>query len=58
MIGEIGLALDSPELDVNLGMSNYPLMSELDPFLDSVRGEERFKTLMERVKSEWERFQD
>ena len=33
-------------------------MSELDPFLDSVRGEEWFKTLMERVKSEWERFQD
>lgn len=56
LIGEIELALDSPELDVNLGTSNYPLLSELDPFPDNVRGEERFKTLMERVKSEWERF--
>jgi TolB-like protein len=57
LIGEIELALDCLELDVNLGMSNYPLMSELDPFLDNVRGEERFKTLMERVKSEWEHFE-
>jgi eukaryotic-like serine/threonine-protein kinase len=58
LVGEIELALDCLELDVSLGMSNYPLMSELDPFLASIRGEERFKTLMERVKSEWEHFQD
>ncbi len=48
LIGEKELALDCLELDVNLGMSNYPLMSELDPFLVNIRGEERFKKLMER----------
>jgi serine/threonine protein kinase len=54
LIGEKELALACLELDVNLGMSNYPLMSELDPFLVNIRGEERFKKLMEGVKYEWE----
>jgi non-specific serine/threonine protein kinase len=57
LIGEKERALDCLELDVNLGMSNYPLMSELDPFLASIRGGERFKNLMERVKFEWEHFE-
>ena len=38
-------------------MTNYPLMNELDPFLASIRGEERFKKLMKRVKKEWEHFE-
>jgi serine/threonine protein kinase len=54
LIGEKEMALDCLELDVNLGMSNYPLMSELDPFLAGIRGEERFKMLIKRVKDEWE----
>ena len=54
LIGEKEMALDCLELDVNLGMSNYPLMSELDPFLADIRGEPRFQKLMERVKYEWE----
>ena len=54
MIGEKERALDCLELDLNLGMSNYPLMSELDPFLAGIRGEGRFQKLMERVKYEWE----
>lgn len=57
LAGEKELALDCLELDVNLGMSNYPLMSELDPFLANLRGEERFQKLMERVKFEWENFE-
>jgi hypothetical protein len=32
------------------------LLAELDPFLANIRGEERFKKLMERVKYEWEHF--
>ena len=36
---------------------NYPFLSELDPFLENIRGEERFKKLMERVKYEWENFE-
>jgi serine/threonine protein kinase/tetratricopeptide (TPR) repeat protein len=54
LIGEKEMALDCLALDVNLGMINYPLLSELDPFLANIRSEERFKKLMERVKYEWE----
>ena len=36
---------------------NYPLLSQKDPWLENIRGEERFKKLMERVKQEWEEFE-
>ena len=42
---------------VNRGFINYPLISEIDPFLENIRGEKRFKKLMERVKYEWENFE-
>jgi len=43
------------ENGVSRGFINYPFMLK-DPFLDNIRGDERFKKLMERVKYEWERF--
>ncbi len=58
LIGETQRALAWLERDVNLGMINYPLMNKLDPFLVNIRGEERFKKLMERVKYEWEHFEE
>ena len=39
------------------GFINYPFFSKIDPFLENIRGEERFKKLMERVKYEWENFE-
>jgi len=36
---------------------NYPFFSKYDPLLENIRGEERFKKLMERVKHEWENFE-
>jgi tetratricopeptide (TPR) repeat protein len=57
MVDEKERALDWLERDVDLGMINYPLMSELDPFLKNIRKEERFKKLIERVKFEWEHFE-
>jgi TolB-like protein len=36
---------------------NYPFFAEKDPFLKNIRGEERFKKLMGRVKYEWEHFE-
>jgi TolB-like protein len=36
---------------------HYPFLSEHDPLLENIRGEERFKKLMERVKYEWENFE-
>jgi tetratricopeptide (TPR) repeat protein len=50
-------ALDWLEIAVNKGFINYPLLNNLDPFLRNIRGEERFKKLMERVKYEWENFE-
>jgi hypothetical protein len=46
--------LDNAEIR---GFINYPWLSEIDPFLENIRGEERFKKLMERVKYEWENFE-
>jgi serine/threonine protein kinase len=57
LIDEKERALDWLERDMDLGMINYPLMNELDPFLKNIRGEERFLKLMARVKKEWDEFQ-
>jgi serine/threonine protein kinase/predicted Zn-dependent protease len=51
-------ALDWLENAVNRGFINYPFINKLDSFLVNIRGEERFKKLMERVKYEWERFEE
>jgi non-specific serine/threonine protein kinase len=40
----------------SLGYINYPFLSRLDPFLESLRGDERFWSLMAEVKEQWERF--
>jgi hypothetical protein len=42
---------------VERGFINYPLFQEHDPFLENIRGDDRFKKLMERVKYEWENFE-
>ncbi len=58
LIDEKKEALDWLEHSIDLGMINYPFMKEYDPFLASIRGEERFQKLMERVKYEWEHFEE
>jgi len=57
LINEKEEAITSLEYAVSLGAVNYPFYSEIDPFLENIRGEERFKKLMERVKYEWENFE-
>ncbi|MCK5705173.1 MAG: hypothetical protein KAI29_28675, partial [Cyclobacteriaceae bacterium] len=57
MTGQIEDALKLFEHAVNRGWINYPLFNEYDPLLENIRGEERFKKLMERVKNEWENFE-
>ena len=49
-------SLDWLENAVNKGFINYPELNR-NPHLDNLRGEERFKKLMERVKYEWEHFE-
>jgi non-specific serine/threonine protein kinase len=52
-----GEALDWLENAVGKGWRNYLFLSKIDPFIENIRGEERFKKLMERVKTEWESFE-
>jgi non-specific serine/threonine protein kinase len=56
-LGEEEKSLEFLENAVNRGFINYPLIAEIDPLLENIRGEERFKKLMERVKYEWENFE-
>jgi hypothetical protein len=50
-------ALDWLEKAIKNGLINYPFLAEKDIFLENIRGEPRFKKLMERVKHEWENFE-
>jgi len=56
LVGSIKEAIDWLEYDVRW-FHNYPFLAEKDPFLANVRGEPRFRKLMERVKKEWEEFE-
>ena len=57
LIGEKEKALDWLENAVDRGFIAYPFLNDHDPFLENIRGEERFQKLMERVKYEWEIFE-
>jgi non-specific serine/threonine protein kinase len=54
LINEKDTALDWLELAISRGFINFPFLSEHDPLLDNLRGEERFEKLMERAKHERE----
>jgi hypothetical protein len=41
---------------VEAGVFNYPLLGELDPFLESVRSQDRFTALMIDGGGRWEAF--
>ena len=57
LLNEKEEAINWVEYGVGWGFINYPYLSEYDPFLENIRGEPRFKKLMERVKREWEDFE-
>ena len=56
LIDEKEKALDWLENAVARGFIAYPFLNRYDPFLENIRGEERYKKLMERVKYRWENF--
>jgi serine/threonine protein kinase/Tfp pilus assembly protein PilF len=56
LLDEKEKALDWLENAVNRGFIAYPFLDKYDPFLENIRGEERYKKLMERVKYMWENF--
>ncbi len=57
LIGQKEDSLKILEHAINRGWINYPLFNENDPLLENIRGEPRFKKLMERVKQDWENFE-
>ncbi len=57
LMNEKDKALDWLENAANRGFINYPFLYEYDLFLENIRGEERFKKLMERVKYDWKNFE-
>jgi non-specific serine/threonine protein kinase len=56
LLGEKEEAYRWLEHIIDSGWINYPVLSERDPLLENIRGEERFKELMVGVKREWEAF--
>lgn len=57
LIGETDEALEWLELGLELGFINYPALAEKNPYLENLRGDQRFQKLMVRVKKEWEEFE-
>ena len=57
LIGDNDAAITWLEKAVNKGRIDYPFLNNYDRLLDNIRGEERFKKLMERVKKEWDEFE-
>jgi serine/threonine protein kinase len=56
LLGRTEESLDWLEHAVTHGFINYPFLAEKEPFLENVRGEERFRKIMKRTKIEWENF--
>jgi len=58
LLGDKEKALDWLENAVNRGFINYPYIKEYDPYLENIREEDRFRKLLEKIKSEWEQFKE
>lgn len=54
LVGANDEALDWLETATNRGFTNYPFLTQYDPFLTGLRGDSRFPQLMDRVKRKWE----
>jgi tetratricopeptide (TPR) repeat protein len=56
LAGDTDAALDFLERTVQLGFVNYPFFMEYDPFIAGIRGEPRFREIMQSVRRAWESF--
>jgi non-specific serine/threonine protein kinase len=54
LLGDADRAFHWLERSITRGMLNYPLLSALDPFLESIRQTPRFQSLMADVRVQWE----
>jgi tetratricopeptide (TPR) repeat protein len=55
-LGNTDEALRWLRVSVDLGMINYPFLSRTDVFLEPIRRDPRFHSLMDAVKRRWEAF--
>ena len=58
LVGEEVEAMNWLEDAADRGFINYPLLAEHDPFLRKFRGDERYEQFLDRIKYEWEHFDD
>jgi serine/threonine protein kinase/tetratricopeptide (TPR) repeat protein len=56
MLGEPERAMHWLAKAVERGMLNYPLLAHLDPFLENIRSDPQFTSLMTAVRRQWEEF--
>ncbi len=56
--GDVGGALDWLENAVELGLAHHRYLARVDPLLENVRGEPRFRELLERVEAEARAFRE
>ncbi|MEM7481852.1 MAG: protein kinase [Acidobacteriota bacterium] len=57
LLGEHDLALEWLDQALANGFMNYTLIGEKDPFLESLRGDERFDDLVGRMREAWGNFE-
>ncbi|MCJ7588378.1 MAG: hypothetical protein MUQ00_10830 [Candidatus Aminicenantes bacterium] len=57
VLGEKEQALDWLQNAVDRGFLNYPFLDK-DPFLKNLRGEARFKAILDQARKDWESFED
>lgn len=43
---------------MEIGLANYPFLARVDPLIENLRGEARFRALLERVEAEWRAFRE
>jgi non-specific serine/threonine protein kinase len=56
LIGHRDEALRWLRRSVEQGFINYPVLSKLDPLLESIRGDAEYEALMQQVKKRWQAF--
>jgi tetratricopeptide (TPR) repeat protein len=58
LLGDIEEGLRWLQRSTERGFIHYPFLSTRDPLLENLRSDPRFHTLMEKVRREWETFEE